>query len=157
MPDCVLDTHILAEIISQYNPSNPISVINDCDAMSEELVREINKIIIYEGYNGLLVASSFAFIEVANKFDDVSKNRFTTERFYGFLRQPPVWFLIEPMSPDTCKHFIEIPKFSTKAEPIELADAIHVATALQRGPKTILATADHKLHDLSLRGISVIR
>jgi hypothetical protein len=61
------------------------------------------------------------------------------------LQQPADWLVIEPLAKDTSNRLIEAPKYNKNGKSIELADAIHIATAMQRGPGVLLATHDTAL------------
>lgn len=157
MSDCVIDTHVLGDLISQFNPMKPLNRISESKFISKLICDELNKKILLDGVGGLIVASGFAFVEIANKFEEISNKRFKLERFCNFLTQPPNWFLVEPLGIDTTEYYAQVPKYSTKNESIELTDAFHAATAIQRGPRTILATSDHRLHDTVFADIHLIR
>ncbi|MFN0202920.1 MAG: hypothetical protein ACKVTZ_15460 [Bacteroidia bacterium] len=157
--ECVLDTNYCAALLAQYNPSSKYEALKECPLLKTNILKIINPIITEEEVeNGKVVASAFAFIEILNKFTMISKARFSINKVRWFIEQPPKWFSIEGLSLDTCEKFISVPKYSIKDENIELTDAIHVATALQRVQSNIeiyFATTDHKLHDLPLSSLGI--
>ena len=42
----------------------------------------------------IVIASSFAFIEIGRKFDIISDGKYTIEKFRAFIESPPEWFQI---------------------------------------------------------------
>jgi predicted nucleic acid-binding protein len=156
MFECTVDTHILAEIMMQYSPSTPKAVLVETEFLTDKVVNKINEAISTDGFSGTIIASAFAFVEIINQMERVSKNKFDVSRVIGFLKQPPEWFIVEPYSHDTVKIMVSVPKFNLRNENVELADAIHVATAMQRGPGTFLATMDGVLTRLSYRNLGIV-
>ncbi len=156
MIECIVDTHILAEILIQYSAIKPNSSLTETEFLTPKILSKINPCIESDGFNGVVVASTFAFIEILNQFQKVSKGLFELPKLIGLLNQPPSWFIVEPYNIETVYHLISVPKYNLKRERVELADAIHVATAIQRGPNTFLATHDGILSRLNYQNLEII-
>ncbi len=160
MQDIVLDTNILSEFLAQYfqqrRKSGYFSYhhIETTDLLNHRVVKEIRGIIKAYDYmrSHLVVASTFAFLEIAGKFAEVSGNRFTIEQFSGFIDQPPEWFWVAPLDESLFLELLRIPPYVTmpggQLKNIEWADAIHLATALSR-ENCLLATTDTRLKQLT--------
>ena len=153
MPDIIIDTNILADLLAQYfgNEIRNYGKFTPKGFLNPDLVRQLNNIIkwaleedIY--YSGMVVSSSLAFVELARKFEEISANRFTIHQFASFIDQPPEWFVIAPVDKYLFHHLSRIPGNvflpSGKVKPIEWADAIHMATALSRDEPRLLAITD---------------
>lgn len=147
--ECIVDTHILGDILCQFNAAKPNQTLQESRFITRNIAKVLNQCVESEGYSGVVVSSTFAFIEILNKFEEISESRFGIERIIAILNQPPDWFIIEPFSLETNRKLILVPKTNLAGESIELADAIHVATALQRGPSSFLATHDQTLRKLN--------
>jgi predicted nucleic acid-binding protein len=160
MQDIVLDTNILSEFLAQYFQQRQkgghftYHHFETTDVLNHRVVKEIRGIIKAYDYmrSHLVVASTFAFLEIARKFVEVSGNRFTIEQFSGFLDQPPEWFWVAPLDESLFLELLRIPHYVTMPEGqlknIEWADAIHLATALSR-ENCLLATTDSRLKQLT--------
>ncbi|MBE6336947.1 MAG: type II toxin-antitoxin system VapC family toxin [Lentimicrobiaceae bacterium] len=153
----VVDTCVLSDILKQYNPSNPKqSYVQGC-FLSNTMVQYINQIVTDCEENGYIIASVFAFVELINKFKEIFiGSSVTIERIKGFMLQPPSWFIVEPMTEMTAKYFSCIPNYTPKYEPISSDDAVHLATALQRGDDVKFLTSDHKLIVLNIDHITFL-
>jgi len=158
MQDIVLDTNILSEFLAQYFQQRQKSghftsnQLETTDLLNHRVVREIQAIIkSYDDMSHLVVASTFAFLEIARKFAEVSGNRYSIEQFSGFIDQPPEWFLVAPLDESLFLDLLQIPPYVTmpggQLKNIEWADAIHLATALSR-ENCLLATTDSRLRNL---------
>mgnify|MGYP000939271724 CR=1 FL=1 len=124
------------------------------------LVKRINQIIRYhsdfswndDGEPGLVVASAFAFIEIARKFDAIVMQRFSVTQFAAFIDAPPNWFKISPVDKDLLPALHGLPANviieNGSQRPLELADAIHVATAISR-EKFLLVATDERIISLT--------
>ena len=154
--DKVVDTHILAEILKQFNPRFPNNGLVKNELLKSSFINLLNPSIISDGYEGKIVASIFAFIEIYNKFDEISDKLFTKEKVYNFIRQSPEWFVIEDINMETIFHYNQLPKKSQKGEELAVEDAVHVATTMLRGPNSILITKDHVIHDMRIDNIEVV-
>jgi len=160
MQDIVLDTNILSEFLVQYflhrqrNGHFTADQVKITDFLNHRVVMGIRGIIKSYDYmrSHLVVASTFAFLEIARKFESVSGNRYSIEQFSGFIDQPPEWFLVAPLDTSLFLDLLRIPPYVTtaggKLKNIEWADAIHLATALSRDD-CLLATTDSRLKQLT--------
>lgn len=157
--DIVLDTNILADFISAYYSFN-ISTTGNFEpysTLTKPLIDKLN--IILNNYrnnntlsDGVIVASTFAFIEIARKFKEISNNRFTILQLKAFIHSHPEWFVIAPLNNELFCHLNTLPnsiRISNRVLPIEWADTIHVATALNRDPNCMIATTDNRLKGIS--------
>ncbi|MEP7317094.1 MAG: hypothetical protein ABI921_00075 [Panacibacter sp.] len=156
MIECTIDTHILAEILIKYSALKPNSLFDENELLTSKILNKINTCIDSNGFEGVVIASTFAFIEIINQFQKVSKGMFNVSKLIGLLNQPPDWFIIEPYTKETAFYLISVPKYNLNHESVELADAIHVATAIQRGPNTFLATHDGVLSRLNYKDLGII-
>ena len=155
--DLVLDSDYLADLLAQYfNPEcadygngrfRPLGYITG------NLASRLNTIMrsSASGVFSLVIASTFAFVEISRKWAPIVKNRFTVPQMHSFIRQSPDWFSIAPVDSDLLKSFKCAPRMNSKFESIEWTDNIHMATVLSRGhnPSTAtLVTNDLKLRTL---------
>lgn len=155
MIECTVDTHILADMIVQYSAAKPNALMSQTEFLSPKILSKINLSIQSHGFEGVIVASAFAFIEIINQIKKVSKGQFDFPKIIGLLQQPPDWFIVEPYNIDTVNKLILVPKYNLSQQGIELADAIHVATALQRGLGTFLATHDGVLSRINYTTLGI--
>lgn len=156
MADIILDTNILSDMLSQYYEQ-----VRDGGSfkvrgyLNSNLVRELNKIVmwhtaIYDGsYPGMVTASSFAFVEIARKFEEIAEGRFSLNQFAAFIDEPPEWFFISAVDKTLFLHLNELPaqiqSLEGKLMPIEWPDAIHMATAISRDEPWLLAITDGRM------------
>ncbi len=115
----------------------------------------VNEIIEDEDDNGYIIASSFAFVELINRFDVVFEGTITIERLMSILVQPPSWLIIEDINEETAMNFCDVPN-SVEGENVSSDDAVHVATAMQRGDNILFLTTDHILSKMKLPKITFI-
>lgn len=158
MHDIALDTNILSEFLAQFFQQQTghfsANHVQITDLLNHRVVKKIRSIIKSHDDIGshLVVASSFAFLEIARKFAEISRGRFTLEQFYGFIDQPPEWFLVAPLDGTLFLDLLKIPSYvrmpGGQLKNIEWADAIHLATALSR-ESCLLATTDSRLKQLT--------
>jgi hypothetical protein len=157
MADIILDTNILSEMLAQFF-KNRVGAHNikfiENGALNERAVREINKIVEWHNssidsvFPGLVIASSFGFVEIARKFEEISCRQYTIQQFAAFIEQPPEWFLIVSVDTNLFHFLTSIPGYVTVgsgSKPVEWADAIHVATAFSRDEHWWLATTDVRI------------
>jgi len=165
MTDIILDTNVLADLLAQYYGDEVRygEVFESRGFLNPQLVRKLNKIIgWYKGTDdsscpGLVVASSFAFVEIARKFDKIAGARFNLYQFAEFIDQPPEWFIISAVDTNLFFHLSKLPgqvqTHNNKFLPIEWADAIHMATATSRDKPWLLASTDSRIQAaVALRG-----
>lgn len=150
-----VDTCVLSDIIRQYNPLCPRNPLQVGKYLKKDMLRHVNQIITDTEDNGYIIASSFAFVELINKLDDIFAGAVSKERLLGVMNQPPSWFIVEDMNKDTAIHFCDVP-VSVKGISISSDDAIHVATAMQRGDALFFLTTDQRISKLSLSNITFV-
>ena len=92
----------------------------------------VNGIIGDDDENGYIIASIFAFVELINKFDVIFSGAISIERLVSILVQPPSWLIIESIDINTALNFCDVPNL-VEGKNVSSDDAVHVATALQRG------------------------
>lgn len=166
MPDVVLDTNVLADVIAQYfdTTQRGLQQFQESRTINKDTALIINGIIRrhYEGflsefrgdeYPGYVVASTLAFVEIARKWKAIVDQRFSVDQFLAFIEQPPEWFLIEPVDENLIMILTYIPTHikiargdtDNEIRAIEWTDAIHIATAKARGENTLLAATDREI------------
>jgi predicted nucleic acid-binding protein len=157
--DFIVDTHVLSDIIQSYDSNKEFDPLNS-NEIPKKILDIINQIINSKGDFGYVVSSPLAFIEIANQFDIISTDKYTYARFRSFIRQPPGWFLIEPISLECVKALHDIDQFVTVANklvPIEINDAIHVATAIARDKyNALIGSKDIRIREITLMKNKVI-
>lgn len=152
-----IDTCILADILKQYQPINPNNPLIPSTFLKTNILKEINIAIESEGYEGMLITSSFSFIELINKFNDIFKNcNIESYKISNFLRQPPVWITIEELNENITSYLCEVPISNSHGHAISGDDAIHVATAISRQEKITFCTTDLRLANLNIKNISFV-
>lgn len=113
--DIVLDSDYLAEFLSQYFNTRLANRgkgrFYPQGLISRELARRLNNImqISQESISALVIASALAFVEIARKWENLAKDRFTIEQFHAFVYQPPIWFDIAPIDSDLLPSFVNVP------------------------------------------------
>lgn len=153
--DLLLDTHVLNEFISQYYEKSIFSdgLFVENGFLTSERVKHINNIIEeyrWEGTlsRGIVVASAFAFIEIARKFSVISCGRYSILQFKSFIDSPPGYMHIASVEKDIGYFLVSVPKHvamaSGEQKPIELPDAIHCATYFSRDSACML-TNDERI------------
>lgn len=168
MPDVVLDTNVLADFLAQFfgAAQRGRTSFVEQDTISRELARKINQIVRWYGWNsnvvdddeeqypGKVVASAFAFVEIARKWADIVRDRFTVEQMASFVEQPPEWFVIEPVDENLVLAFCDIPTdvLTTHGQirSLEWPDAVHIATAFGRGDDSLLAVTDVQIRRVAI-------
>jgi hypothetical protein len=167
--DVILDSNVLADFLAQYfNPAEADRGRGSFVAtgpITRGLASRLNRILTTErggweplGPNvtrevALVVASSFAFVEIVRNWDSMVQDRFTVEMFHAFICQPPEWFDIAPVDEDLLPSLERVPRSvadHSRLVPIELPDALHVATTVSRGERALLATTDQRLRSMGL-------
>ena len=163
--DIVLDTNILSDLLVQYFSTDfhRSSKFYASQFISEATAREINLRVKWHseevdhfgdnvGAAGLVIASTFAFVEIARQFDEISAGRYSLDQFRTFIEQPPNWFFAAAVDTTLARYLCQVPAYVRLAhggyEPMEVADAIHVATALSRD-RTLLAATDKRIRQVS--------
>jgi len=149
------DTCVLADIICQYDPRNPHKLLSEGKNLRKDMLKIVNTIVEDEEENGYIVASTFAFVELINRFDACFTGLITIERLMSIMNQPPSWLIIENINIDTSQCFCDVPN-SIDGENVSSDDSVHVATALQRGDNIFFLTTDHILSKMDLPRITFI-
>lgn len=152
--EIVLDTHFLSELLKQFSFDNPNAELKKDGFLSNKTLSIINNIICNR--DGQIIVSAFAFIEIINKIERISEKKFTISTVRRFIADPPEWMVIEPINLEVCEEFISIIKNTKIIKTVELADAIHVATAMARGNGTYLLTMDDTLLSLNIDSIIIL-
>ena len=166
MSDIILDTQILADFLAQFfdTAQRGHAPFAERDTITRELARKINQIVRWhdenliivdeERYPGKVVASTFAFVEIARKWSNTSSDRFTIEQLASFIEQPPEWFVIESVDENLILTFSDVPSDvlmeDGKARSLEWADAVHIATAFGRGDNSLLAVKDEEMRQVDI-------
>jgi len=169
MPDVVLDTNVLADFLAQFfgSAQRGRAPFTKQDTVTRELARKVNQIVHWHDWNfelgseedgarhpGLIVAVTFAFVEIARKWTDIVRERFTVEQMAGFIEQPPEWFVIEPVDENLVEAFCDVPTdiLTARGEmrSLEWADTIHVAVAFGRGDNCLLAATDGEIRRIDV-------
>jgi predicted nucleic acid-binding protein len=167
MPDVVLDTNILADLLAQFfgSAQRGRAPFARQDTITPELARKINQIVRWHTWDwelendqarhpGLIVAATFAFVEIARKWTDIVRERFTVEQMAGFIEQPPEWFVIEPVDENLVEAFCDVPTdirtAQGKMRSLEWPDAIHIAVAFGRGDDCLLAATDSEIRRIEV-------
>jgi len=165
MPDIVLDTNVLADFLAQFFGAarRGRALFVRQDTITRDLARKINQIVRWhrqdaesgedeERYPGRIVASTFAFVEIARKWTDIVRGRFSVEQMAGFTEQPPEWFVIEPLDENLVAAFCDVPSDALmtrgRMQSLEWTDAVHIATAFGRGSDSLLAVTDQEMRQI---------
>jgi predicted nucleic acid-binding protein len=151
----LVDTCVLSDIISQYDPSYPHKHLSEGKNLKKKMLGVVNGIIGDEDDNGYIIASSFAFVELINRFNVVFEGAITIERLISILVQPPSWLIIEDINEETAMNFCDVPN-SVEGKNVSSDDAVHVATAMQRGDDILFLTTDNILSKMKLPKITFI-
>jgi len=166
MSDIILDTKVLADFLAQFfcTAQRGHAYFAKRDTITRELARKINQIVRWhdanliivdeESYPGKVIASTFAFVEIARKWSDISSDRFTIEQMASFIEQSPEWFVIEPVDENLVLVFSDVPADVLmeygKTRTLEWADAVHIATAFGRGDNSLLAVTDREMRRVDI-------
>lgn len=154
---CYIDTCVLADILKQYNSLYPNLPCQCSTFIGPHMLLEINRAVESMGYSGMLITSTFAFIELMNKFNEIFKGtKIKPYSLSNFIKQPPAWITIEDLTETISLHLCEVPVLTPNGESISGDDAIHIATAISRGEKISFCTTDNRLQQLVLNNISFI-
>ncbi len=154
---CYVDTCILSDMLIQYNPLYPSQPLTVSRFLRPRMLSEINKAIKSLGENGMIITSSFAFIELINKFNEIfSGSNVHPHLISSFINQPPLWITIEDINEKISWYICEVPQETPNMEPISGDDAIHIATAISRGEPIIFCTTDTRINQLKIRNITFL-
>lgn len=151
-----VDTCVFSDIIRQYDPQSPHKMLSVGRYLKRDMLRVINRIIADEDdESGYIVVSSFAFVELINKFETIFAGTVSIERLIATMSQPPSWLIIEDIKEETALNYCDVPN-TVNGENVSSDDAIHAATAMQRGDDVLFLTTDHILHNMILPRITFI-
>jgi len=161
MPDIILDTMVLGDFLAQYfdsagvNRGLGVGRFMHGGTITKNLSRKLNTFLCdgQEPLGSLVIASAFAFVELARKWDLFVGGRFSMDQLHAFVDQPPDWFDIAPVDEDLLPFYVNVPGLvylGGQHVPIEWTDAVHVATTLSRGHTALLATTDRKIKAMNL-------
>ena len=152
-----VDTCVLADIICQYDPRSIHGSFVEGMFIKKKMLKYINRIVEdLEESSGYLVSSTFAFVELINKFEKIfAGTNVTIERIMSIMSQPPSWLIIEEINDRTALSYCDVPN-SINGESISSDDAVHIATAFQRGDSILFMTTDHILNQLQVANITFI-
>ena len=151
----LVDTCVLSDIIGQYDPLDPHKILSEGHYLKKKMLGVVNGIIGDDDENGYIIASTFAFVELINKFDVVFSGAITIERLMSILAQPPSWLIIEDINTDTALNYCDVPNL-VEGKNVSSDDAVHVATAMQRGDDIFFLTTDQILSKMKLPRITFI-
>ncbi len=161
MRDLVFDADHLPELLGQYFDPTGVNrgygAFAPSDAFSRPLAVALNQILADWRTcistdtlpSSLVVISTFAFIELGRKWDQMVDGRFSPSQCRAFTAQPPTWVSIAPLDEDLLPSYCDVPQAVTLGNgdtvPIEWTDAVHVATVLSREESTLLISGDQRL------------
>jgi predicted nucleic acid-binding protein len=154
MSDVVLDANVLPDFLSQFfGPAERGTLRFSAEGrFCEQTARRVNRIRLdHDGDRGrgIVVASVIAFVELSRKWTNIVAGRFEPYQVAALLAQPPSWFSVAPCDEELLDFLLDVPAVvevaDGRSEPIELYDALHVATAFSRGDHVWLATTDSRL------------
>jgi hypothetical protein len=164
MADIVLDTDGLADFLAQYfgRDNRRSGRFMESDWLSHRAVQEINRImdffVLNEWVKDYVIGSTFAFMEIVRKWDDLIQGRIQPYQLRAFLDDPPVWFLTAAVDKTLIQFYCQLPGTvqmpGGNSENIEWTDAVHAATALSRNepgqPRCRLRTRDTRIARIGL-------
>ncbi len=165
MNDVLLDTNLLSDLLAVFysDAFRTKRLFYPYQTLTSKIVRELNRIVRWhderlwneteELPGGLVVASTFAFVEIARQFDKISNHRFSVVQMKAFIDQPPAWFFITSLDETILPHLAHLPTIvqmrNGNQRSVELADSLHIATALSRD-HCLIATTDAVLKAIDM-------
>lgn len=148
-----VDTCVFTDILRCYDSKTMSLKLKPLSYLNRDMINILTQV---RDNQGLIIVSSFVFIELINKFDVIFKNDdFTVERLKALLNQTPDWLIIEDINNSIVKASISVPSF-IDGDGISMDDTIHVATAMSRGDEMYFLTTDKKLNKLKIPRIHFI-
>ena len=154
---CYLDTCVFSEVLKQYQFKSPNASYMECGFLSNNMLNYINHIVSSRGDDGLIVTSSFAVIEIINKFDEIFKGTsYQIHSLHNFLLQPPEWFIIDKLDINTSKNLVDLPLCNSENKIISGDDAIHLAVAMARRDPVYFCTSDKVLEGTTIENIHIV-
>lgn len=149
-----VDTCVFTDILRCYDSKTMSLNMKPLSFLNRDMIRILTQVL----YNnqGNIIVSSFVFIELINKFDEIFRDDdFTVERLKAILKQTPQWLIIEDINNYVAKASISVPPY-IENKGISIDDTIHVATAISRGDEMYFLTTDNKLKKLVIPNIHFI-
>lgn len=148
------DTCVFSDVLRCYDSKTMSLNMSPLCFLNRDMIKLLTQVLVSN--QGFIIVSSFVFIELINKFDEIFKDDdFTLDRLKAILKQPPQWLIIEDVNNDVVKASISVsPYVSTGG--ISMDDTIHVATAISRGDEIYFLTTDSKLNELKIPKIHFI-
>lgn len=149
-----VDTCVFTDILRCYDSKTMSLNMKPLNFLNRVMIEKLTQV-LYNN-NGNIIVSSFVFIELINKFDEIFKNDdFSIERLKALLKQTPEWLIIEDINNSVVKASISVPSY-IDADGISMDDTIHIATAISRGDEMYFLTTDKKLNKLQINRIHFI-
>lgn len=149
-----VDTCVFTDILRCYDSKTMSLNMKPLNFLNRDMIEKLTQVL--DNNNGNIIVSSFVFIELINKFDEIfKKDEFTVERLKALLNQTPDWLIIEDINNSIVKASIRVPSF-IDGDGISMDDTIHVATAMSRGDEMYFLTTDKKLNKLPINRIHFI-
>lgn len=152
-----VDTCVLSDIICQYDPSQPHNKLAEGAFLKKDMLKVVNSIVEdIEETTGYIIASTFAFVELINKFNKIFVGTgVTLDRVRALLCEPPSWLIVEEINDRTASCFCDLPS-AINGSSVSSDDAIQLATAMQRGDDLIFLTTDHIISQMRIPRIKFI-
>jgi predicted nucleic acid-binding protein len=163
MSDLILDTNVLGEFFEQFFDSSKANrgfgEFVSGRFLSNAAASEINRVVRSfrrrgDITGGIIVISSFGFVELFRKWDQISGGLLDLQKLRGVLEQPPDWLSIAPLDETLIPSFFEVPThvfLASGFKAVDWTDAVHVATALSRGDGHRIATTDEVIWSLNMQ------
>lgn len=149
-----VDTCVFTDILRCYDSKTMSLNMKPLNFLNRVMIEKLTQV-LYNN-NGNIIVSSFVFIELINKFDEIFKNDdFSIERLKALLKQTPEWLIIEDINNSVVKASISVPSY-IDADGISMDDTIHIATAISRGDEMYFLTTDKILNKLKMPKIHFI-
>lgn len=149
-----VDTCVFSDILRCYDCQTMSLFMKPLKFLNHDMIRILNQVL--DSNQGNIIVSSFVFIELINKFDEIFKDdELSIERLKAILKQPPQWLIIEDVNNGVVKASISVPPYVSTGG-ISMDDTIHVATAISRGDEMYFLTTDSKLIKLNIPNIHFI-
>lgn len=142
-----VDTCVFTDILRCYDPKTMSLNLVQLKFLNAEMIKVLNSVL---DAGGNIIVSSFVFIELLNKFDEIFKNdNFQIDRLRALLKQTPSWLIVEDLNNNVAKASINVPSY-VEGKNVSVDDTIHVATAISRGDEMFFLTTDTVLNRLKL-------
>ena len=149
-----VDTCVFTDIIRCYDSKTMSINMKPLNFLNRDMIKKLTQVLNIN--HGNIIVSSFVFIELINKFDEIFKDDdFNIERLKALLKQTPDWLIIEDINTSVVKASISVPSY-IDADAISMDDTIHIATAISRGDEMYFLTTDKILNKLQIPGIHFI-